>query len=461
MNNRIAPLALGLVFLAPLFSLAADQQSELADRLQRLEAEAQSLRAELQWLRENPVRLPTVTATSVSMSTASMAPATDEAEIVSWGEVEAEMSRLAWKTGDFTVVPYGVLWGSVTYNTERTNPGPYTLYVYSAAVEGEDEFVLDTRRTRAGLNISGPRIPFFHCAKSGGKLEIDFHGAFVVENKPGVLLRHAYGEIYDDDFKLLAGQTWDVVSPLYPSTLSYSTGWGGGNIGYRRSQVRLERYLAMSNNVKMTLQGSINQNIFIDDVAASPPTGISGEPSGWPIIEGRMAWTFKNLACVSGPTTFGVSGHIGEQEFDGLGLDDAVVPTWSFNGDAYIPITDRFGFQGEFFTGTNLGTFLGGVIQGINRTNGDPIRSTGGWLEAWYDLTPRLHTHAGYGIDDPLDVDVAANGRTYNHFIFANTSFDMTKKLNVGLEVTSWKTLYRTLRPGESVSFEFSGKYSF
>ena len=50
--------------IAPLFSAAADPNVELTQRLQRLETETQALRTELQWLRENPVRLPEVTATS-------------------------------------------------------------------------------------------------------------------------------------------------------------------------------------------------------------------------------------------------------------------------------------------------------------------------------------------------------------------------------------------------------------
>ena len=59
------------------------------------------------------------------------------------------------------------------------------------------------------------------------------------------LLRHAYAEVKDDDFRLLAGQTWDVISPLFPSMLMYSVGWDAGDIGYRRAQVRGERYLQL------------------------------------------------------------------------------------------------------------------------------------------------------------------------------------------------------------------------
>ena len=85
----------------------------------------------------------------------------------------------------------------------------------------------------------------------------------------------------------------------------------------------------------------------------------------------------------------------------------------------------------------------------------------------WYDWTPRVHSHVGYGIDNPRDNDITS-GRSYNSFLFGNISYDVTKKLNVGFEVASWKTIYRetrpgepALRPGESVLFEFAGRYGF
>jgi hypothetical protein len=132
------------------------------------------------------------------------------------------------------------------------------------------------------------------------------------------------------------------------------------------------------------------------------------------------------------------------------------------NGDLRVPITERFGVQGEFFTGQNLGTFLGGVGQGINFTTRTGIQATGGWFDVWYDWTPCLHSHVGYGLDDPLNSDVtAAHGRTYNQFIFGNLFVDVTKKLILGFEVTSWKTFYKAQLPGEAVAFEFSGQYGF
>jgi hypothetical protein len=389
-------------------------------------------------------------------------------------EFESRMRELAWTKGDFKIVPYGALWGSAIYNTRRTFPEPYTLYVLPLNEQGEADFVIDTRRTRLGLDVAGPRIAAFGCAPSGGKVEIDFHGAFVVENKPGVLLRHAYGEIKDDDFRLLAGQTWDVISPLNPGVLSYSVLWAQGNIGYRRAQVRLERYLALRGDQQLTVQMSLNQNI-VSDFTAEP--GVNPESTAWPVIEGRVALTDNSPGPMAGPVTLGVSGHIGEQGFDftTVGLpplnlppaDDVRIRTWSFNVDLRVPVSRRFGFQGEYFMGENLSTFLGGIVQGVCPCLREPIRAHGGWVELWYDWSPCWHSHVGYGVDDPVDRDMLF-GRSYNHVLFANLSQDVTSHLVIGTEVTLNKTTFRETRPvetvptsGESVGIEVTGQYLF
>jgi len=452
-----------LAIFCGLPSIAAlPQQEGLAERLHRLEAETQALRDELQWMRENPVRLPSVNATPVGYTQASYAPA--ETDYFTFGQLKEEMKKLAWTKGDTQIIPYGYLWGNAVYETERSVVGPYTLFVESATRQGEDAFYADGRNSRLGFDVLGPKVPFFGCARSGGKIEFDFQGDINgTENKGGVLLRHAYAEVKDERFRLLIGQTWDVVSPLYPGTLMYSVGWGGGNIGYRRGQLRLERFLDVSDTTLLTLQGSLNQNVFLDRSLTR-----RAEASGWPLLEARAAITQGYRGKGGLPITLGFSGHVGEQGLDQLDVggvvlvDDVRRKTWSFNVDLRAPITERLGFQGEFFTGANLGTFLGGVIQGINPVTLEPIRSSGGWFELWYDWTPKLHSHFGYAVDDPNDNDIAAGGRTYNHFYYANLSYDLTKKFLMGVEVSSWKTLYAGgLAPGESIRTEVMARYAF
>ncbi len=481
MKYLLAFLLAGVLFWGPAVAQrawAAEPSGDaLIQRLQRLESETQALRSELQQLRDHPVPLPPVQAMPVAASLlgdpAAQPAADDQFEYFTWDQLRSEMEKLAWTKGDYKIVPYGSLRGSAAYETERTFPGAYTLFVPSADDEGEDAFIVDTRRTRIGLNVTGPRVPLLHGARTGGKLEIDFHGAFVVENKPGVLLRHAYGEVKDDDFRLLAGQTWDVISPLYPHVLNYSVGWGGGNIGYRRAQVRLERYLHFSQMLMFTVEGSINQNIVSD---FNKTAGVRPEASAWPLLETRVAATLGRRGKGCSPIEIGASGHFGEQGFDFTATgpaplllpprDDARVRTWSVNADVRVPITSNLGFQGEFFTGENLSAFLGGIIQGVDLNSRRGIRTTGGWGEIWYDWTPKWHFATGFGIDDPRDNDLRT-GKVYNQFIFANTTYDLLPKLNVGVEVTSWKTLHKDAslpanpRPGDSVRFEFAGKYNF
>jgi len=453
---------------APLPPVPAE---DVSSRLNQLENETQTLRAEVQRLRENPVRLPAVNATTTGMvvdaASAAPAPEASQDEYYTMDELRGEMKKLTWKKGDFSITPYGILWANTVFSTERTYPGSYTMFVQSASAQPESECLVDARNTRLGVDVGGPQIPFFDCAQSGGKVEIDFQNSPIVsstgvpttENKATILLRHAYAEVKNEEFRLLVGQTWDVISPLNPGMLMYSIGWDGGNIGYRRAQVRGERYFALSDTSLITVQSSINQQVFEDATSAT----IKGEPSNWPICEGRVAWTVGERGPGCYPITIGMSGHIGEEQFDSsvLGVNNRR-RTWSGNLDFRMPVTERLGVQAECFTGENLGAFLGGIGQGIDSTTYDTIRSSGGWVEVWYDWTPRFHTHVGYSLDDPFNQDiVTASEKTYNQFYYGNVSYDLTKSFLVGFEVSSWRTLYKAQLPGDSVRCEFVAKYGF
>ncbi len=446
-------------------------------RLDQLEAETQALRAEVQWLREHPVRLPDVPASATAMQqpTVGIGPS----QQYTLEELRGEMQKYAWKKGDFSITPYGYIWGNMVVSSERTDPGSYTLFVLSPTATGgaQSEFVTDVRNTRLGFDLGGPTICWFGTpSQTGGRFECDFQNALLTtENKPTVLLRHAYMEVKNDDERFLVGQTWDVISPLYPGMLLYTVGWDGGNIGYRRAQVRDERYFALSDTSLLTAQISVNQDIFSDngttDIAPTEATEITGRSANWPLLEGRAAWKIgpRGPGCL--PAEIGVSGHIGQQDFSQEfitgGAVTAVLPnnerrTWSGNIDLRWPITERFGFQGECQLGENLSTFFGGIGQGIDPTTGGTIRDAGGWFEFWYDWTPQLHSHVGYSVDEPNKHDLDTVGeRSYNQFYFGNLLYDVTKNFLVGIEVSSWKTLYVGEQEGDSVRTEFVAKYGF
>jgi hypothetical protein len=300
-------------------------------------------------------------------------------------------------------------------------------------------------------------------AKFGGKVEVDFEGPFINANDGKLLFRQGYIEVKNDEYRLLLGQAWEVMSPLYPYMLLYVPGCGGGNMGYRRAQFRAERYYSISDDLLLTCQGSLNGNI-VSDFTGDPT--ITGDHSGWPVLEWRTAMTFGERTGPDAlPITLGCSGHVGNQVFDFRPpnpdpVDDLVRPTWSFNIDFSWPITKRLSLQTELFTGENLGAYMGGILQGIDRGTRRGIRSRGGWVDVGYNWTEQLRSHVGYSIDDPIDSDLTS-GRTYNHFIFSNVTYDVTKSLMLGLEVSVWKTLWVNQSPGDLARLEFMVKYGF
>jgi hypothetical protein len=52
-----------------------------------------------------------------------------------------------------------------------------------------------------------------------------------------------------------------------------------------------------------------------------------------------------------------------------------------------------FGFAGEVYTGQALGNYNGGVLQTLDAVTWKPIRTTGGWIEAFVYWMPTLHSH--------------------------------------------------------------------
>jgi hypothetical protein len=81
--------------------------------------------------------------------------------------------------------------------------------------------------------------------------------------------------------------------------------------------------------------------------------------------------------------------------------------------DARIAIGPHLTLAGEAFSGEALGALGGAVSQNLGRQH-VPVGSRGGWFQA--DVRPDgvWEFGGGFGIDDPVDGDLAPGGRERN-----------------------------------------------
>ena len=358
---------------------------------------------------------------------------------------------------------YGYIKGDASYDNSRVNSGNYIAWVENeGSNSNDDEFNLTANETRLGVKINGPKGENL---ETSGQVEFDFFGNYASENKAKIQMRHAFLNLYwpDKDLSVLAGQTWDVISPLNPGTLNYTVLWFGGNIGYRRPQIRVTKDHMLSGDMSLKFQGAISRTIgrvSLDQDSSSE----SGEDNGFPTVQARVGFTFPWLS--AGATTLGVSGHVGKEEYD-TGSGDRDFDSWSINVDFLQPITSWMTLKAEVFKGENLDSYFGGINQGV-REVGDPatsydkeIASKGGWCAASLGPWDQWRFNAGIGIDDVDAGDVNSGDRTLNRAVFANAIYALNKHTDVGLELSQWRTDYKGSGDAEDVRVQASLKYKF
>jgi hypothetical protein len=301
---------------------------------------------------------------------------------------------------------------------------------------------LSARSSYLGAAAVGPSVGDF---QSGGLILAYFYSSSILDDNYGFFLARAYGELKNECSRLSVGVDGDVINPLSPEMIDWAAGGGAGNLGFLRAQFRMERYFYPSDESQVTAQFALSEPIPTNYENFSIKEGLT-ESNGWPNLEGRMAIGFGPLTrrgvATFRPTELGVSGLIGQLRRTGDSTTpNSVADVWAVGTDARVSITEKLGVKGEFYHGQTVGSYLGGIIQNFNADR-QGIRSTGAWGEVYYFWTPCLHSHFGYGIDDPLDSDLTAGLAKRNQFYFGNVIWDVTKSIDVGFEVSRWETAY-------------------
>jgi hypothetical protein len=366
---------------------------------------------------------------------------------------------LAWTKGKVKIIPFGFAVCNVAYNTASLFPGSYALYANPHNAFNQTQFEISPQNTLLGVDIIGPKVGD---AQTAGRIDFDFRGPQPVETNAAPYFFDIYGEIKSDCYRFLLGQAADVIAPLNPSNLNFYTagnGYGVGNLGFFRAQVRGEVYVPVGECDRLIFQGCMAQQVV---PVIQPGAEVFGQDAGWPDLQGRAALGLGPEKEGHRPFEAGLSAHIGERTVDVLAPQQKLhFQTWSVTGDLRVELTERTGFQGELFMGRLLGSYNGGINQGINLTKRVAIRSRGGWVEVWHRFSDKLTGHLGYGIDDPDDDDLSAGERSLNTFYYANLYCNITEQLQVGLEFSWWETRYVTDPDNRALRIETAVIYRF
>jgi hypothetical protein len=305
----------------------------------------------------------------------------------------------------------------------------------------DDQFTGTVQHSRIAA-ILGP-VPI-EDSTIGGRVEMDLFNLSdsgdTNYNNNQLRVRQLFMNIEHGDWTVLAGQTWDLISPLNPTTLNTNGNyWFGGNGGFRRPQLQITRRIGWGEGDPLVLKGSINANIGRTTMVDGT-TFNSGRDSGWPLFEAAIEQSLPGFG--AGPVRLGVSGGYGQEDLEGVKND---IEQWVAGGHFRIPIVDWLTLTGEIQHGENTDAFLMGG--GINSV-GDPISSTGGWLQATLTPLERLDLNLLVGVDDPKDGDVDSGGMTRNRLLGAGARWKVWSPLTVGLEYTYFDTEYKNTSDG-------------
>ncbi len=313
-------------------------------------------------------------------------------------------------------------------------------------------FEAHAKSTNIGAALAGPEILGL---QSGGMFLTYLYGEQFEDDRYGFFAVRAYGDLKDENQRFVIGLDGDTINPLAPTTVNYNAGNLAGNLGFFRGQFRYERYIHFSERSQLTTQFALSNPIATSfaDFDVLPANLL--EDNGWPNLEGRMAWGLGEKVGPPGqavrPIEVGVSGLVGQlRRTDIPTVPNRILDVWGFGADARMAINKSCGVKGEFFSGQCIGNYNAAILQ-VNNDNLDPVRSTGGWGEFYVHWNQRLHSHFGYGIDDPLDSTVTpgllAARPVRNEFLFGNIFWDVTESLEVGFEVSHWETSYANITP--------------
>ena len=319
------------------------------------------------------------------------------------------------------VTPYGMIVTNAIWNSGAVAPtldAPIIAKRGSLLDEempGQGSFVLTARQSRAGLQVGYAWPQGIH---ADATIEFDLWGLHETEG-PGTItqtslrLRHAFVRITDGRFRLLAGQSWSVVTPRLPTSLGHmavALHSMSGVIWNRLPQLTLEVEQPLVGDWFAVFRGSLTR-----PHSADGEIGLTRFETPEPGLMSQLPWAQGRISLHSEHVEVGFAGHVGKERFEvakgtetqpgyrygELRFDSVDVTTWLASFDFRFH-ADAFWLNGQLWTGENVNGMFGlhgvyaerwgqedlfanGALAGLRR-DVVPLAATGGWAEAGLHL---------------------------------------------------------------------------
>ena len=311
------------------------------------------------------------------------------------------------------------------------------FFVESEPADDNSEVSLHPRLSQLGLSLDewSLRGPL----RGRGLLEVDFQGA---GGESGFIqLRHAYFALsVAGKVELLAGHTWDLISPLFPSANNDTLMWNAGNTGDRRPQFRI----VATPIDRIRFGAAVAMSGAADNQDLDGDGRLDGMESGMPMVQ--MLAEYRQQIGSHGVMRLGIWGHAAREEL-GDGQD---MSSTSFGGHFYLPVPAPIGLvlMGEIFAGKNLSDIRGGIGQGVNPMTGDEIPAAGGWLELVQVFTERHMLALGTSLDAVNADEINDGDRESNRTTYGVLRYRPHPAVQFAGELVHWRTDYKNASAG-------------
>jgi len=347
-------------------------------------------------------------------------------------------------SGSMKISLYGFVRFDAFYDQTEMFKGDWMLFAQpgNSVQAKQPVFSMGARATRTGLKLTGGEIN--STWRTQALIEWDFCGGFpnsaTAARQPILRLRHAWFDLLSDRIEIRFGQDWALISGPFPTTTNFLAGAGTGHLWMRYPQLKIT-WKQPAWSAALSFNRPMAGNIKYEDYAQGDFDFVGdGERTALPWIMGRLWWTPK-------PQTISVSGHYGQEKIADLAGNYHFKPSYSVNLDAVIGFKTMT-MTGRYFTGENLNSFFGGVVQGYvaDSSNVENIRSSGGFLQLTVNFNKRWNTTVGFGLDDPDDAVLKSGNRSRNSWQYINFGWNLSPQVSIMLG-SDWMTTDYIAKP--------------